>query len=338
MKTMKTTPFAPFAVAVVVALGLGLGCASGGPTQADGPKPNLDDNTASGKNPASGSKDLDDAMAALEAKDCKSATEKAQKVLSTAPQTADAHFVLAVCFEADKKNDDAVKEYRAALAIDAGASGASINLCALLVDLKRWDEAVEVAKAGLAKQKGAVELHINLAYALKGKGDHATAVKAFANAVALKPDDAGLRLDHGLELLATGDKDGAAKELKNAIAKANGDAVILAEAGVGLAQCDDAPGCVAALDKAVAVSSTAELLTERAICKHKAKDLAGARKDLDDALAKDAGSLKAHAAAAKYAEEAKDKKACKLHYAEVAKLAQGELAEQAKKGVERCSK
>jgi Tfp pilus assembly protein PilF len=205
------------------------------------------------------------------------------------------------------------------------------------VEKKDWEGAIKVCKDGLAKNKGSAELHINLSYALKGKGDHELAAKSFANAIALKPDDAGLRLDRGMELLAAGDKDGAAKELKNAIAKANGDADLLAYAGIGLAQCDDAPGCVAALDKAIAVKSSAEMLTERAVCKHKAKDLAGARKDLEDALAKDPNNIKAHAAAAKYAEEAKDKKACKMHYAEVVKLVKtGELADQAKKGEERC--
>jgi Tfp pilus assembly protein PilF len=315
-------------------------CAGSGPGQAEGPKPNLDDNGTGGGTPTSASSpDLDAAMAALEAKDCKTARAKADAVIAKTPTSADANFVLGVCDEGDGKPEDAVKHYEAALAADATLSGASINLSALLIDLKRWDDAAKVCKDGLAKQKGTVELHINLSYALKGKGDHANAAKSFANAIALKPDDPTLRVDRAMELLSAGDKEGAAKELKNALAKAGGNADLLAEIGVGLAQTGDAQGCVAAFDKAVAAKSSPELLTERAICKHKANDLAGARKDLDDALAKDPASIKAHAAAAKYAEEAKDKKACKMHYAEVAKLAkEGDLADQAKKGVERCSK
>ncbi|MEO7096070.1 MAG: tetratricopeptide repeat protein, partial [Polyangiales bacterium] len=333
----QSTRAKSLSIGATIALLLLAACGGSGPGQAEGPKPNLDDKGASdgsGTTSAS-SPDLEAAMAALEAKDCKTARAKAEAVIAKTPTSADASFVLGVCDEADGKPDDAVKHYQAALATDATLTGASINLSALLIDLKQWDDAAKVCKDGLAKQKGTVELHINLSYALKGKGDHASAAKSFANAIALKPDDPTLRVDRAMELLSAGDKDGASKELKNALGKAGGNADLLAEIGVGLAQTGDAPGCVAALDKAIAAKSSPELLTERGICKHKANDLAGARKDLDDALAKDPASIKAHAAAAKYAEEAKDKKACKLHYAEVVKLVkEGELADQAKKGVD----
>ena len=85
---------------------------------------------------------------------------------------------------------------------------------------------------------------------------------------------------------------------------------------------------------------TSVFFTERAICKHLGKDLPGARKDLDEALKLDASS-KAHFYAGKFAEEAGDKKACKAHYAEAAKLAAAakpgtKVEEEAKKGAERC--
>ena len=338
MNTIVARALSVLSMSSLVAMAALTACGASGPGQAEGPKPSLEDpkDNGGGGAPAS-SPDLDAAMSALESKDYKTARAKAEAVLAKTPDSADANFVLGVCDESDGKPDDAVKHYQAALAKDPAISGASINLSALLIDLKRWDDAAQVCKDGLAKQKGTVELHINLSYALKGKGDHESAAKSFANAIALKPDDPTLRVDRAMELLSAGDKDGAAKELKNALGKSGGNADLLAEIGVGLAQTGDAPGCVAAFDKAIAAKSTPEFFTERAICKHKANDLAGARKDLDDALAKDPANIKAHAAAAKYAEEAKDKKACKLHYLEVAKLAkEGDLADQAKKGADRC--
>ena len=108
-------------------------------------------------------------------------------------------------------------------------------------------------------------------------------------------------------------------------------------AAVGLAKSGDAIGCVAALNQAIQLQSTPDYLTERAICKHKAKDLTGARTDLNLSLAQKP-SLKAYAAAAKYAEEASDRQACVAHYNAVISLAKGsKLEEQAHQGVERCS-
>lgn len=331
------------------------GCGGGGPRQAEGPKPNLGEEKGGSTTEASTGKpsggdlapEIADAQEALKNKDCATATTKAKAALAKGPEgspsgpsdkdSADAHFVLGVCLEQGGKRDDAWKEYDAALKADPHHLAAAINESALLIDMGKFDEAEAVCKAALAANKGAPELHINLGYALGGKGDHAAAAKSFKNALALEPNDAGLMVDLGKELAASGDKDGASKQFKNALAKTD-DAAIIADAGVGLAQVDDAPGCVAALDKAIAKGSSSALLTERAICKHKANDLAGARKDLDDAIAADAKNVKAHAAAAKYAEEAKDKKACKAHWAEVVKMTTGELQAQAKKGEARCSK
>lgn len=322
-----------FAGAVVVFL---VGCGGSGPTQAEGPKPNLDAPPASSGNPKAGTIDLSDAHAALEAHDYATARTKAEAALAKEPNHAEAHFVVGVCDEADKKPDDAAKHYREALKSDPRLLGASINLSAILIDQKQFDEAADVARAGLKYSKGSPELHINLAYALQGKGDKDAAAKSFGNAVMLKPDDAELRLWHAQALLDAGDKDGAAKAFKNALGKAKGNADVMALAGIGLAQAGDAAGCVGALDQAIAAKSSPDLLTERAICKHKAKDVAGARADLDASI-KLKPTVKAHAAAAKYAEEAGDKKACRDHYQEVAKMAAGtKVEEEAKKGAARC--
>jgi Tfp pilus assembly protein PilF len=325
-------------ISFVVVLG---GCGGSGPSQAEGPKPDLSGPPAGSASSSAGAEDkgspeLASAHDALEAKDFKTARTKAEAVLAKNGKHAEANFIVGICDEADKKNDDAVTHYKAAIAADPKLLGASINLSALLVDMKQFDDAAEVAKAGLKLAKGSAELHTNLAYALKGKGDHATAAKSFANAVQLKPEDALLRLDYADELKEGGDKEGAQKQYKNVIAKAGEDVNVIAAAGIGLAQSGDPPGCVAAFDAAIKKKSSPDFLTERAICKHKAGDLAGARADLDESL-KAKPTVKAHAAAAKYAEEAKDKKACKLHYAEVAKMAAGtKVEEEAKKGMERC--
>jgi Tfp pilus assembly protein PilF len=317
-------------------------CGGSGPKQAEGPKPNLDDTsggggTSSGGNDKPVAPEIEAAQDAVKNNDCTTATAKAKAVLDKDKDSADAHFILGVCLEKDDKKDDAWKEYDAALKIDPHHLSAATNESALLIDLGKFDEAVAVCKAALVSNKGAVDLHINLGYALAGKGDHADAAKSFKNALALKPDDATLMVARGNELAANGDKDEAAKSYKNALAKTD-DAELIGEAAVGLGTAGDPQGCVAALDKAIAKASSSKLLADRGICKHKAGDVPGARKDLDDALAADATNVIAQFAAAKYAEEAKDKKACKEHWAAAAKLVKGEAQDMAKKGEARCSK
>jgi tetratricopeptide (TPR) repeat protein len=317
-----------------------LGCTGSGPTQAEAPKPNLDDKPGKGDTGGASA----DAMAALEAaeaKDYAGAKAKADAALSKNARDAVAHYARGIVAEqADKDLDAAEKHYRAALDADPKLVGASIFLSALLIDKKQFDEAGKVARAGIAGAKGTPELHINLASALHGAGDHATAAKAYGNAVALKPDDAELRLWHAQELLDAGDKDGAAKAFKGALAKAKTNASILALVGLGLKDSGDFPGCVAAFDQAIGVKAQAPLLTERALCKQAGNDAAGARKDLDEAIKLEPSS-KAHFYAGKFAEQAGDKKACKAHYTEAAKLAAAakpgtKVEEEAKKGAERC--
>lgn len=324
----------------VVAVALLVGCGGSGPSQAEAPKPDLEDKPAKADTGGASA----DSMAALEAAEAKKFDEaktKADAVLAKNPKDAVAHYARGIVAEQSEKDLDAAeKHYRAALEADPKLVGASIFLSALLIDKKEWDEAAKVARAGLASAKGTPELHINLASALHGAGDHATAAKSYANAVALKPEDAELRLWHGQELIDAGDKDGAAKAFKGALAKAKSNTSVIALGGLGLKDAGDYPGCVAAFDQAIAVKASAPFYTERALCKHLAKDMAGARKDLDEAI-KIEPSSKAHFYAAKFAEEDKDKKACKAHYLEAAKLAAAakpgtKVEEEAKKGAERC--
>lgn len=314
-------------------------CGGTGPTQAEAPKPDLDKPTKAETGGASA-----EAMAALDAaekKDYAGAKEKADAVLAKNPKDAVAHYARGIAAEqGDKDLAAAEKHYRDALASDPKLVGASIFLSALLIDGKKFEDAAKVCRAGLEQNKGVVELHLNLASALHGSGDHATSAKAYGNAVALKPDDVELRIWHGQELLEAGDNDGASKAFKNATAKAGKNVTVLALAGIGLRDAGDYTGCVATFDQAIGVKAGAPLYVERAICKHKAGDLAGARKDTDEAIKLEPSS-KAYFAAGKFAEEAKDKKACFKFYAECAKLAAAakpgtKVEEEAKKGAERC--
>lgn len=329
-----------FALALAVSVpALAAACSPAGPSQAEGPKPDLDKPPKGAGSGEPIAPELADAQAALEAKNCAVAKEKAGAVLAKDPKHGDAHFIMGACAEADKNDAEAIKHYQAALEANPKNSGAAINLSAIYIDKKQHDEAIEVCKKGLEATKGAsVELHTNLGWAFAGKGDHEKAAKSFGNAAKLKPEDGSLRLALADEHLAAGQKDAAAKAYKEAIAKAKGDQELVRAAGLGLFQTGDFAGCVAALDTVITAKPGVDVYTERAACKHKAGDLAGARADLDASI-KLKPTVKAHGYAAKWAEEAKDKKACSAHWSEVGKLAAGtKVEEEAKKGLERCKK
>jgi len=325
---------------IAAVLLIGCGGSGGGPSQAEGPKPALPSGPEEGQT-ASGAGG--EALEAAKAGDFKAAKEKADAALAKNPKDAVAHYARGIAAEdGDKDDATAEKHYRAALEANPKLVGASIFLSAQMIKLKKFEEAAKVARDGITHDKGTYELHLHLGIALHNLGDHKLAAKSFGNAVQLHPDDAGLRLDHGKELLEAEEKDAAAKAFKEAAGKAKGDASLLTEAALGLKDAGDFTACASTLDPVITAKPTAALYIVRASCRHGGKDLPGARKDLDEAIKLEKpSSWRTHGYAAKYAEEAGDKKACRALYLETAKLIAAEkpgtkVEEEAKKGADRC--
>jgi tetratricopeptide (TPR) repeat protein len=316
-----------------------IGCGGSGPSQAEGPKPTLpsgpeENQTASG---AGG-----EALEAAKAGDFKAAKEKADAALAKNPKDAIAHYARGIAAEdGDKDDATAEKHYRAALEANPKLVGASIFLSAQMIKLKRFDEAAKVAREGLVHDKGTYELHLHLGIALHESGDHANAAKSFANAAKLH-DDANTQMTLAQELLEVGDKDGASRAFKNAVAKANGDAKVIKEAAIGLKEAGDFVSCASSLEPILAKQANAMLYEFSASCRHSAKDLAGARKDLAEAIKlQKPPSWKMYFVAGKWAEEAGDKKECRAQFLEAGKLIVADKVgtkaeEEAKKGADRC--
>ncbi len=327
--------------------GTGLACSPAGPTQAEGPKPDLDKPPKGAASSDPIAPELADAQAALEAKNCTVAVEKAKAVVAKNPKHGDAHFILGVCadsgfpdLKSDKSDEQAVTHYQAALDANPKNTGDAENLSAILVSQKKWDDAIAVCKKGLDAIKSASPgLHANLGYALAGKGDNAGAVKSWGNALKLSPDLVDVRLDRAETLVALGQKDEAIKELKAAGTSAKADGKQKRLAAHSLSAAGDHAACVTVLDGVISAKAEPDTLTQRAQCKHKAGDLAGARADIDESI-KLKPTLNAHGFGAQWAEQAKDKKACTHHWTELGKLGAGKAKaeEEAKKGVDRCKK
>jgi len=326
------------AVVALVAVGSAVACSPAGPSQAEGPKPDLDKPP---KGAASGeAADLEDALELVKAKNFTAAKARALQVYEKNPKHAVANYVLGMVAEEEKQDDKAVAFYKVALTTDPALIGASIYLSAILIKLEKYDEAAEVAKNGLKTAKGAsFELHANLGYALAGKKDLATAVKSWANALKLNPDSIDVRFDRAEALAALGQKDEAIKEYKAVASNPKAEPTLVRASAHGLSQLGEHAVCVAVLTPLVDSKPQPDVLTQRAQCKHKAGDLPGARADIDASI-KLKPTLNAHGFGAQWAEEAKDKKACTLHWTELGKLGVGnaKAESEAKKGLDRCKK
>jgi tetratricopeptide (TPR) repeat protein len=159
-----------------------------------------------------------------------------------------------------------------------------VRLSALLISDKRVGDALAVARAGLARFPSDADLHASAATALAAKGDVPGAKSELDAAIHAAPDDPALLVTYAHWLASWKEDDAALAKLRSARAMAKDPRVL-----VGVAREMKALGafgdCVPTLDRAVAIKDTPELRTQRAVCKLGAKDVEGARADLEAAIA-----------------------------------------------------
>jgi tetratricopeptide (TPR) repeat protein len=311
---------------------------------------------------------LERAEAALQAHDCATARVEARRAMANA-KIARALIVLGACAEIAGDVDEAVTRYEEALSVDPAARDASTRLASLLIDLGRPEEAIDVARRALVHAPFDPDLWVVIAIGWERKGDEDRSHDAFVRAVAafragLKEHegDARYRLRFARACIAVGDIDEAKAQLDEVIDLAGDDTDVLAEAALAYSAAGNPGRCIDALDDAIdhaidpaidhaidpaidhANGKTREwarrravLLADRAACKYATKDLDGARDDADASLALDP-NVTLHLEAARWDEQAGDKRGCAAHYVAAAKLSAGTpLAKEAELGARRCS-
>jgi len=130
------------------------------------------------------------AKAEADAKTYSAAQADYEKYLSQEPDDAAAHFDLGYVYTAQRKTDQAIGEYRKAIALDPKMLQAHLNLGMSLL-AKNPKEAIaplqKVVELDYSLERG----HYALGLAEERTGDTATAEKEFTVAVKLDPDDAG---------------------------------------------------------------------------------------------------------------------------------------------------
>jgi tetratricopeptide (TPR) repeat protein len=285
------SPFGPrFSLAAVAFSCAGAvtcgGAPSPSPKESGSATAAADSSTASpGPAPASsGSADYDRGVAALAAGDASGAKAAYGRMHDRDPKDGAAAVLLGLIDEKQGDKPGAEKAYKDAIRLRPDLEAAYVDLSALLIDQQRGDDALAVARAGLGKSPQSAALHANVATVLAGTGDQAGASGEFDQAVHAAPDDATLLMTYGHWLGVWKQSDAALAKLRAARGLAK-DPGVLAAVGEEMKALGAFSDCVPAFDQAIALKDAPELRTYRAVCKLGLKDAAGAKADLQAAIA-----------------------------------------------------
>ena len=129
---------------------------------------------------------------------------------------------LALCYEKLGRRDDAIREYRRAVALKPQFGTAWLGLSQLYDTLGRKDEGAECFRQALANRVNTAEFMADLARVSLNRRCLEAAVTNFAEAVELKPSDPGLLLEAGRALALAGRHGEAAQRYAQAIQCAPG--------------------------------------------------------------------------------------------------------------------
>jgi tetratricopeptide (TPR) repeat protein len=283
MRTSRASVF----LALSVSLASFAAC-GGAPTQPakDEAPPPLASSTpapASAAPVSSGNADYDQGVQALAGGDLDGAKAAYKRIHDRDPKDGAGSVLLGLIDEKQGDKVGAEKAYRDAIKVRPDLEAAYVNLSALLIDQQRGDDALTVARAGLAKAPSSAGLHANVATVLAAQGDQAGASGEFDQATRAAPDDPMLLVTYAHWLGTWKQTDAAIAKLRAARPLAK-DPGVLAAIGEEMKTLGDVTDCIPTFDQAIGLKDAPELRTYRAVCRFLAKDVAGAKADLQVAI------------------------------------------------------
>jgi tetratricopeptide (TPR) repeat protein/2-polyprenyl-3-methyl-5-hydroxy-6-metoxy-1,4-benzoquinol methylase len=142
-----------------------------------------------------------------------------RQVLLTAPNHADALYLLAAIAHQEGKLDDAITAYRKLLSVKPDLAEAHNDLGGVLVARGALEQAVASYQQALSLKPDYAEAHANLATALQCLGHLEEAVASYRKALSLRPDLAGIYYNLGNALKAQGKPDEAAAAYRDALSR-----------------------------------------------------------------------------------------------------------------------
>lgn len=133
------------------------------------------------------------------------------------PDYADAHYNLGIALMAEQKTDKAISHYKMAIKIKPGYVDAHYNLAIALMAEQKTEEAISHYKTVIKLQPESADTYNNLGTALLAERKIDSAVSYFNKAIKLKPDFATAYFNLGNVLSAEGKTEEAISHLKKAI-------------------------------------------------------------------------------------------------------------------------
>ena len=259
---------------------------------------------------AASSKEVSDAMKAIEAKRFSDAKALLDQAITKNPKDAQAHYYLGVVNSSDGGDmKAAIASYETALELDPKLIDAYVNLSALKLEAKDAEGALATADKGLAIAKKQPDLALNRALALETMGKSSEALAAYGDAVSIRPDDFSLKVSYA-QLLAKANKKTEALAQLSAIRECPDPKLLTVGAIIAL-ELDAAADCVALMDRGLKLQQVPGLFVRRGMCRDKLKDAPGATADYKKAIELDAKFAPAHYYLAQLVKATDKPQACK---------------------------
>ncbi len=158
-------------------------------------------------------------LAYAENGDMERALTTLRNLVASQPDSADAHFNLALFYAKRNQAGDqeaAVSEFRAALQLDASMDVARIALGRMLISVEKYSDAVPVLLEYNHRRPKDAQGFDALGVAYQGLKKSDTALNALQRAATLDPKNAAIRFHLGMDLANTGKTDAAIVQLQAA--------------------------------------------------------------------------------------------------------------------------
>jgi tetratricopeptide (TPR) repeat protein len=138
------------------------------------------------------------------------------ELVRKAPGDPWVHYELGNLLRDGGRRQDAVREYRATLALDPRHAAALTNLGVVLQEDGQVDAAVPLYRAAISAEPDFVPAQFNLANALRARGDVVSATRHYEEAIRLEPGLAAARNNLGEILASQGRLDAAIAQFREA--------------------------------------------------------------------------------------------------------------------------
>ena len=160
---------------------------------------------------------LESADKALASGDLKAAAFYARQASEVDPRNADAHRLLGDAALAEARNNDAEREYTAAVVLDLANGKAEYGLAVVAERQKKWNTAASHYRRALDLNPKSVAAARGLGRAMSELGDKSAARIAFGRAIEIDAASAEAHNDFGVFLYRADENDRAIEELIEAV-------------------------------------------------------------------------------------------------------------------------